>query len=69
MTRFLRAGVVFVALFPARAAPASDPGALLGARVFEATYVGTIAPLPPGAKRADVWIRSRRAPRSRMSGR
>ncbi len=29
---------------------------LLGARVVEATYVGTIPPFPPGAKKADVWI-------------
>jgi transglutaminase-like putative cysteine protease len=29
---------------------------LLGARVVEATYVGTIPPLPAGAKKADVWI-------------
>jgi transglutaminase-like putative cysteine protease len=27
-----------------------------GARTFEATYVGTIGPLPSGAKRAEVWI-------------
>ena len=40
----------------ARAAVASEAGILLAARVFEATYVGTISPLPPGAKRADVWI-------------
>ena len=34
----------------------SETGAILAARVVEAAYVGTIAPLPPGAKRADVWI-------------
>ena len=45
-------------LAPLLAPPAlgSEPGTMLAARVVEAAYVGTIAPLPPGAKRAEVWI-------------
>jgi len=56
MRNVRRMGVAFVAFLSAPAASASDPVSLLGARVFEATYVGTIAPLPAGATTADVWI-------------
>jgi transglutaminase-like putative cysteine protease len=56
MKNVIRTGVPFVVFLFAPAAVASEPGTLLGARVFEATYVGTISPLPPGAKKVDVWI-------------
>jgi transglutaminase-like putative cysteine protease len=56
MTNLARGVVALAILVGAGAALASDTVTLVGARVFEATYVGTIAPLPAGSKRADVWI-------------
>ncbi len=43
-------------LLAASVSPAAEPLPIHGARTVEATYVGTIAPLPAGAKRAEVWI-------------
>ncbi|MGE5344804.1 MAG: transglutaminase-like domain-containing protein [Acidithiobacillales bacterium] len=36
--------------------PASEPPKEPASRTFDATYIGTIAPLPKDAKRVDVWI-------------
>lgn len=36
--------------------PASQPPKEPASRTFDITYVGTIAPLPEGVKRADVWV-------------
>ncbi len=46
---------LLLALLPVRTSPSETPQAR-GERTFEAAYVGTIAPLPPGARRAEVWI-------------
>ncbi len=44
-----------LALLPVRTSSREAPPAL-GERSFDAAYVGTIAPLPPTAKRVEVWI-------------
>jgi len=47
---------VFVVFLTGLAAAAAETTDVRGARTVEATYVGTIAPLPDGARRAEVWI-------------
>ena len=52
MKRLLGAGVLVVMSGAVLVADTKAPAV----RSFEATYVGTISALPPGAKKAEVWI-------------